>query len=523
MDTLSPTRGHAPETRHPGVALALLGVFLMVVQMDNTILNMALRAIQQDLGATNAQLQWAVDAYILTEAALMYSTGVLADRFGRKRILLIGLAIFTVTSALLAFAQSPGQVIIWRAIMGIGGAVVAPATLSIIQDSFPADRRGMAMGVWAAIGGSAVAFGPIIGGVMLEWFWWGSVFLLNVPVVIIAGMLALWAVPESRAAVRHHLDPIGIALTIAGTSLLVFGVIRGGETTRWLRWDTLGVALAGLIVLTAFVLLERTRPEPMLDVTLFRSRAFSSATLSAALSVFTITGGTYLLVFYNLIVRADTTFRFGLILLPFAVASIAAALAADPLQKATGARLAVTSGLVFQLAAFVMIGQLTVTSPLLTMEIALMLGGIGVGIVMASTTTLAMTTVPQEKAAAGAAANTTIRQVGAALGVAVLGSIYATHYRTSMADVLAPFMPPLPAQAAESLAATATSIEQALRTAGPEMQRSLGSIMIHAQRTFTASMQWAFTVAIVILALTMVVGLVWLPGKGRQEGQAAPG
>ena len=514
---------HEPSTAAPrrtGLVLALLGVFLLVVMMDNTIVNIALRAIQEQLDASNSQLQWAVDSYILIYAALMFPVGILADRYGRKRVLLVGLGIFALASALSAFSTTPDQLILWRAVMGLGGAVVPPATLSIIRDTFPADRQGKAMGVWSAIGGSSVAIGPLIGGLLLERFWWGSVFLINVPIVLLAGVLAMWAVPESKAATSRRLDVPGIVLSVAGAVALVFGVIRGGETTWW-AWNTAGLIAAGIVTLAVFVLVERRRAAPTIDVSLFRNRAFASGTLSMALAFFTITGGTYLLVFYSLLIRGDSTLQFGLILLPVALGSVAAALAANTLTRARGPKFTVLLGLGSLAIAFVILYFLDARTPLLTIEAALLLAGLGIGSVMATTTPLVMAVVEPEKAGAGAAANNAIRQIGGALGVAVLGSIYATHYHTGIASALSPWTPPLPEQAQGSLGATVSALESAAGSGSPGLAQAVPRLRSDATHAFTTALQSTSAVAIVLLLAGIVLGAFWLPARTRNDTERA--
>ncbi|MFC1411992.1 MFS transporter [Streptacidiphilus sp. N1-12] len=509
--------------RSTGLVLALLGVFLMVVMMDNTIVNIALRAIQEQLDASNSQLQWAVDSYILIYAALMFPAGILADRYGRKRVLLIGLTVFAAASALSAFSHTPDQLIVWRAVMGLGGAVVPPATLSIIRDTFPSDQQGRAMGIWSAIGGSSVAFGPLVGGLLLERFWWGSVFLINVPIVLLAGALAMWAVPESRAATSRRLDLPGVVLSVAGATTLVFGVIRGGETT-WRAWNTTGLVAAGLVILALFVLVERRRAEPTIDVSLFRNRAFASGTLSMALAFFAITGGTYLLVFYSLLVRGDSTLQFGLVLLPVAVGSIPAALAANALTRARGPRFTVLLGLGSLTAAFVILYFLEPHTPLLVIEGALLLAGLGIGSVMATTTPLVMAVVEPQKAAAGAAANSAIRQIGGALGVAVLGSVYATRYHSGVTGTLAPWTPPLPEQAQDSLGATATALESAARSGNPGLVRAVPQLQDGATHAFINALRSTSSVTVAVLLAGMVLGAFWLPARtGGDTGRTATG
>ena len=481
--------------------------------MDNTIINVALHAIQSELGSTNSQLQWAVDSYILVYAALMFPAGILADQYGRKRVLLIGLSVSRSrpgcqgsrpprTTHRVACGHGPG-----RGRGAVRDAVDHPRHL-------PANEQGKAMGVWSAIGGASVAVGPILGGLLLQQLWWGSVFLINVPIVLAAGALALWAVPESRSDPAARLDLLGIVLSALGTAALVFGVIRGGETMQWWAPDAVGLIALGVLVLTVFVLYERRRRHPTIDVSLFRNRAFASGTLSIALAFFTITGGTYLLVFYGLVVRGYTTLGFGLMLLPVALGSVIATIAASKLVTRYGPKLTVLCGLGFLAVAFAIMAFLDTSTPLIVIEAALFFAGLGMGAVMGTTTPLVMAVVPPGKAGAGAAATNAIRQIGAALGVAILGSVYATVYRGQMSSVLAPWTPPLPAGASESLGATTEALHVASTV--PGLATALAGLLDQAHRAFLDAMQVTFLIALGVLALGMILGALWLPGRRSQ-------
>ena len=270
---------------------AILGVLvtsLLVVVLDNTILNVALKTIQVSLSATQSELVWAINSYIVVFAALLFTWGVLGDRYGRKRILVIGLLLFGVASALSAFAASPTQLIVFRGLMGIGAAAVLPVTLAIITVIFPSSERGRAVGLWAGAAGAAIAIGPILGGFLLEHFWWGSVFLVNVPVVIlgVAGILAL--VPETRDP-TPRIDPIGVPISIVGLLMLVYGIVHGGDTRDWSSPGVLGWIVAGIVVLAVFVVYE-IRRHPSLDTALFRNADFSVALTAVSLTFFGLMG-----------------------------------------------------------------------------------------------------------------------------------------------------------------------------------------------------------------------------------------
>ena len=496
-----------------GLVLAVLGTCFLVVMMDNTILNVALQTIQADLGASNSELQWAVDSYILVYAAVMFSAGVLADRFGRRRVLVIGLGIFAAASALSAFSRSPEQLIFWRAVMGLGGAVVPPTTLAIIRDVFPREEHGKAMGVWAAVGGLSVAFGPILGGALLEGFHWGSVFLINVPIVAVCVVLILRSLPESRAERRPRLDLGGVALSMIGTFALVYGVIRGGQTNDWLSVGVVGMIAASLLVLAALVLYERRQANPALDVTLFGSRAFSAGTLSISLSFFALTGGTFLLVFYVQLVRGYTPLELGLVLLPVAVGSVAAAISSAALVTRRGPRFAVVAGLLALLVSFLGLAFIDGSTPLAPLEVALFGAGIGMGLVMGTTTPLVMSAVAEDKSGVGAAVNNTLRQIGAALGVAVMGSVYSATYGDRIAPALDPLTPPLAPQAADSLGGTVLALE---RLGGSP------AVLQQAREAFVGSMHTTVLVAAGVLAAGAVLAQLWLPRRMPVSAELSP-
>jgi EmrB/QacA subfamily drug resistance transporter len=512
----------APSTVRKPLVLAVLGCCFLVVMMDNTILNVALQTIQIKLSASNSQLQWAVDSYILVYAALMISAGVLADRWGRRRTLLLGLAIFAAASLMSAFAHSPDQLILWRAVMGLGGAVVPPAALAIIKDVFDEKEQGKAMGVWAALGGLSVAFGPILAGVLLEHFWWGSVFLINAPIVAICAVVILAVVPESRAQHRRRLDIPGVLLSMFGIAALVYGVIRGGETNHWLAADALGAISAGLVLMGLLVIVERRRAEPALDVSLFRNAAFTAGTLSISAAFLALTGGTFLLVFYVLLVRGNSPLELGLILLPVAIGSVVAALGSTAVVARRGPRVAVVAGLAFLLLSMLGLCVVGESTTLWLLEIALLFGGLGMGLVMGTTTPLVMSAVPAEKSGVGAAVNNTLRQVGAALGVAIMGTVYSIRYSAELGETVQRLPAALRDEASNSLGGTLLGVQRLAHTPGSDQPsaRELAEIAASARSAFVAAMHSTLLVAAGVLVLSIVLGMIWLP-KGINAPIAA--
>ncbi|WP_446039569.1 DHA2 family efflux MFS transporter permease subunit [Streptomyces sp. SID1121] len=496
--------------------MAVLGGCFLVVMMDNTILNVALQTLQTELGASNAELQWALDSYILFYAALMFSAGILADAFGRRRVLLIGLVVFGVASGFAAWSSTPDQLIFWRAVMGVGGAVVPPATLAVINDIFPREERGKAIGIWSALGGLSIALGPIIGGFLLNHFWWGSVFLINVPVVVACAVLLLVILPESRAAAKPQLDLPGVLLSIVGIGALIYGVIRGGDTNHWTSPEVLGSVLGGVVLLAVFIWFESRAALPALDVKLLRNKAFAAGTASLALSFFALTGGTFLMVFYIQGVRGYSPLELGLILLPVAVGTVVSATQSNTLAGKFGAKATVTGGLLLLALAFTWQAWVKADTALWLFEINLGLSGLGLGLVMGTSTTVTMAVVAPEKAGVGAAVNNTLRQIGAALGVAVLGSVLSVRYRDELGTAADVLPPDLRESASESLGGTLTVAQriQESGTAGSaSVKEALPQLLGTAQDSYMAAMHFSFAIAAGALAVAAVVAALWLPGR----------
>lgn len=416
---------------------AILGVLvlcLLVVILDNTILNVALKTIQSDLDASQSQMQWAVDSYALVFAGLLITAGVLGDRLGRKRVLLFGMLAFGAMSALCSFAATSGELIAFRALMGIGAAAVQPQTLSIIQNVFAPQERAKAIGIWAGASGMAIALGPITGGLLLKYFWWGSIFLVNVPIVLAAVVGIVLLVPDSRDPSPGRLDPRGVLLSIVALAVLVYGVIQGGNTNDWLAWDTLGAILLGVALLGLFVWTQARSSNPTIDVSLFKNRHFSSGAIAIAMTFFVLQGSTFYLAYYLQAIRGYSPLLAGTALVAVAGAVMTSAPLSTRLSRRWGARVVSGGGLVIfgmTMAAYMLATQ---HMPVWVIEIILIGFGLGMGLTMSPATNAIMSAVPREKAGAGSAVNNTVRQVAGALGVAILGSIAAVVFRAHLGD-----------------------------------------------------------------------------------------
>jgi DHA2 family multidrug resistance protein-like MFS transporter len=494
-------------TGHPRrwAILGVLVVSLLVVVLDNTVLNVAMRTIADPvhgLGASQSQLEWAINSYTLVFAGLLFTAGVLGDRYGRRLTLVVGLALFGAASLVSAYAQSPNQLIGARALMGIGGAAVLPATLSIISNVFDPRERGRAIGVWAGSVGLAVAIGPVVGGLLLEHFWWGSVFLINVPIVV-AGLIAvLTIVPESRDPKPGRIDVLGVLLSIVGLVVLVYGVVNGGDH-GFGRPGAWGSILGGLVILAGFVAYERRISFPSLDVRLFGNPRFSAAVATVGLVFFAAMGSMFFMAFYLQLVRGYSPLKSGVLMVPFAIAQLVFAPRSAAMVRRFGPRNVIGAGMalvMLTLGAFAFVGTQT---PIWVVAGLFFLQGVAMANVLPPATESVMSSLPREKAGVGSAVSNTIRQVGGALGVAVLGSILSATYRGDMAPHVSNLPGPARGAASESISG-GYAVAERLGAAG---QVLIG----HVNDAFVQAMHYAALGSAVVALVGAIVVVIWLP------------
>lgn len=434
--------------------LGIMCLSLVMVVMSVSGLNVALPSIQRDLDASASALQWIVDSYALVFAALLLPAGALGDRFGRKHALLFGLVIFTSGSVVAGIATDATQVIAGRIVTGVGAAFVMPATLSLLTTIFPPEERRRAIALWAGFAGAGGALGPIVSGLLLEWFWWGSALLVNVPVV--AGVLAaVWIFsPNSRDPRATPLDPLGSVLSLIGLGALVFAIIEGparnwSDTTVVTAFAVAAVALAG------FVLWERNSAHPMLPLGLFRDRRMSVGSAVVTTAFFVMFGLFFLFTMYLQFVRGYSPLSAGLATLPMALALVALAPRSAALAEQLGTGPVMASGFALVAGGFAVMALVGPATPYLVMALGLVLLGAGMSLTAAPATGSIMSAVPAAKAGVGSAVNDTTREVGGALGIAVLGSIASAVYRTAV-DLDGLSLPqPVAAAARESVGAAA--------------------------------------------------------------------
>lgn len=488
--------------------LGVLVVSLLVVVLDNTVLNVALKVIadpEQGLGATQGDLQWSINSYTLVFAGLLFTFGVIGDRIGRKRMLIIGMLLFGAASLLSSYAQTPEQLIWARAAMGFGGAAVMPQTLSIITNVFHPRERAKAIGIWTGAVGIAIAIGPVTGGLLLDHFWWGSVFLINVPIVV-AGVIAIaFVVPESRNPSPGRLDPFGVLLSIVGLVSLVYGIIHGGDRGTWLEAGVITPIAGGIAVLGLFVWHESRTDHPALDVRLFRDPRLSSAIGAIALVFFALAGVFFFMTFYLQSVRGYSPLEAGLLTLPLALGQLIFSPMSSGMVRRYGAKAVSTVGVLMVAGAMVSYRFIDQTSPIWLLELIFFVQGAGMANVMPPATESVMSALPRERAGAGSALNNTARQVAVALGVAVLGSIIASVYRHRMAGPFEVLPESARRTAGQSIEAT-KAVAQGLGPAGRDLVEPANAAFVQAMHV---SSLISFAIALVGAATV----LKWMPGR----------
>ncbi len=509
-----------PEIAHERrwATLLVLCLSLMVIGLDNTILNVAIPTLAHPvadggLGASASQLQWIVDSYTLVFAGLLLTAGSLGDRYGRYRGLTIGLVVFASGSIASAFAPSAAVLIGTRALMGIGGALIMPSTLSILTNVFHDPfERAKAIGIWAGVSALGIGFGPLAGGILLSHFWWGSVFLVNVPIVVLALVAGFRFVPESRDPAESRLDPTGSLLSIVGLGALLWAVIEGPEL-GWGSTPVLAGFAVGLVVLVAFFWWELHTDEPMLNLHFFENPRFSAASAAIMLTFFALFGTIFVLTQYLQLVLGFSPVKAGALLVPQAgVLMIFAPLAPRRVER-FGTKYVVSAGLGVVALSLVLMTGLTTTSPAIAAVGVTMVLGLGMAHIMAPATESIMGSLPREKAGVGSAMNDTTRQVGGAVGVAVLGSILSSRYTSELLGRLPASVPPQIAEPVSESIGAALGIARDVPAAAAHRE----AIVSAANTAFVDGMHVTVVAAAVVIVIAAIGVLRWLPARGHDH------
>lgn len=494
VDQAAANRGSIGRGAMPAIMLSLIAVVSAV-----SSLNLAAPSIAQDLKATQTQIAWIVDAYALVFAALLLLAGAIGDRYGRRLALIAGLSTFSIGAIVARLVQQPEQLIAAQAVLGVGAALVMPATLSTITATFPPDKRVRAVGTWAGVSGASAMLGLLACGLLLEVWSWRSVFAFNLTMGIVALLLTLRFVPESADPTAPRLDVVGAMLSVLGLGLLVYSIIEA-PTEGWTATRTLAGLIGGLVVLAGFMVWELTGPDPLLDPRLFKLRGFSAGTLTVTMQFFGFFGFVFLVAQYLQLVLGYSALVSALAVAPLGIVMMPAARGVAPRAALkAGTMKVVALGLLLIAAGFVILAQLDATSSYWVLLAGLVVLGAGMGLAMTPSTGAITDALPVAKQGVGSAVNDLARELGAALGIAVLGSIMLSAYRDQLNPV---GLPPAVVEQARSSLGLATHIG--------------GPVATQAQAAFTAGMHNALLWAAGLLALTAVAVAALLAGRGTR-------
>lgn len=491
--------------------LAIMCGSLVLIVGSVSALNVAIPPIQQALDATGSDLQWIVDSYALVFAGLLLPAGALGDRYGRKGALQAGLVIFGVVSLAAVFVTTPGELIATRALMGVGAALVMPATLSIITVVFPRRERGKAIAIWAAFAGAGGAIGTLSSGLLLEVFWWGSVFFVNIPFVVVVMLAVAAIVPTSRDDAHVPLDPVGSVVSIVGLVALVFAIIEGPEA-GWTAPVTIGAFAVAIVALVAFVRWEARIADPMLDPAYFRNRFFSLGSLTITLVFVGIFGLFFLLTQYFQFVQGVSPLSTGVRLLPVALAMMLVAPIGPQFVERYGARRVIVFGIAIAAVGFAIVGLLEPATPYVWVAVALLLIGAGMALLMPPATTAIVSSLPPGKAGVGSAVNDTTREVGGSIGIALLGSLIAIGYRGGVEDAVSG----LPAEARDLARDSIGGLLQVAAEATPDVSAAL---IEAGGAAFSKGLQLAMLTAAGVLAVTAVIIYAYFPRRNQLDDE----
>nr|WP_277605766.1 MFS transporter [Glycomyces sp. L485] len=489
-------------------------VSLIVVVLDNTVLNVAMKTLadpNHGVGASQSELAWMINSYTLVFAGLLFAAGVIGDRVGRKRMLLIGLVVFGTASLLSAYSATPDQLIWYRALMGAGAAVMMPSTLSLLRDVFSNKEFPKALGIWTGAVGIGGAVGPIVGGALLERFWWGSVFLINVPIVIFGIIAIIVLAPESKGS-QARPDLVGMALSMLGLVSLTYGIIEAGDAGSWTGVEVWGAIALGVLILVGFVLWERHIPYASLDMKLFKSTRFSASSAIITLTFFGMMGLMFFMTFYLQLLKGFTPLETGLLFLPFGASMLVFAPLSNGMVQRFGAKTVGIVAMLLVMTNFAVTGLVFDAETSVWVVIGLFfITGAGMANLMPPAMNTLMSSVSKERAGVASALGNTLRQTGGALGVAVLGTVMAQSYRSEITDAA----PQLPDAARESYASTYGAIET-----GAIPAEAVGAVTQAANESFVTALHVTALTAVGVGLIGLIVIAAFFPGKRPRTPEA---
>ena len=502
-------------------ALAVLSGSLLVISLDNTILNVAIPSLVRNLNATTSQLQWIIDGYTLVFAGLLLTAGAMGDRFGRKGALQLGLVIFGFASMASGLAQSANQLIVTRSLMGIGAALIMPSTLSLLTNIFHDPReRAKAIGVWAAVAGASGALGPVIGGLLLRWFSWHAVFFVNVPVIIVLLIAGKAFLPKSKAAIAERLDPVGAVLSMIGFVLVLWAVIE--SPSAGLTDPTVVMVFsAGALVVAVFIFWELRIDHPMLNMRFFKNPRFTAANMAVTLVYFAMFGQMFVMNQYTQVVLGYSPLEAGLRMMPMSIVMICVAPMAPRFVHRIGTKIVVGGGLVVSSIGVLIVSTVPTSNGYPVLLAGIIVLAFGMGCVMAPATESVMGSLPREKAGVGSAMNDTTRQMGGALGVAVIGSILAAVYRPGVqSNMSAAGIPQSLIDTAKESVGGAVLRAANAPGVSPETAAQIHTIAV---QQYVDGIHIAMKIGAAVVLLAAFVAFKWLPARAADARSEVSG
>jgi EmrB/QacA subfamily drug resistance transporter len=490
--------------------LTAISISLLVIVLDTTIMNVALPTIQKQLGATSSQLQWMVIGYTMMLGALLLTTGSLGDRIGRGKTLRAGLIVFGISSVCAFLSTTPTQLIIWRIFMGAGAALIMPSTLSTITNVFPQKERGQAIGVWAGLSAFGIALGPIIGGFLVQHFNWNSIFMINIPIVIIALILGWFFVPNTRDNQPRKLDIIGNLLSLTGLALLIYGLTTGGSR-GWIDPTVLGPLFSSLVLLTSFIVWEKHTPYPLLELNFFKNPRFSAGIGILVIIGLALNGVIYILTYNMQFVRGYDPFGAGLRFMPFAIGMLLGSVIANGFVKQFGPKAVMVTGFLGVAVVLIIMSFLKINSPYLQLGLELFFFSLFLGSIASSVTNVIMGSIPKAKAGIGSAICTTFQTVAGTVGVSVLGAILAGIY-TANFILVATTIPELPSILVQK-ASDSIGVAIGIANSGRLPEILANALVQTAKISFMDGWKTVLFISSIIFAIGAFISLKYMPSR----------
>lgn len=500
---------------HKWWVLAVLVFSLLVIGFDTTILTVALPVLTDELGASTTELQWIVNMYVLLLAAFILAAGSLGDRFGRKKVLLIGLVVFGIASVIAGFSTTTEILIISRGLMGMGAAIMMPLTISILPTVFPPDEQGKAISIWSAGMGVGLLIGPLIGGYILEHFNWGAIFFINIPMIIIAMTGVTVLVPESKDSRTRKIDWLGMVLSSAGLILIVYALTEAPEK----GWDSMTILITlitGVTVLFLFVLWQWKATDPMLDLGLLQNARFTWATVAGVVMMFIMAGILFFITQYLAFFYDATPFESGVKLMPLIGAYTVGAIGSNGLVKIMSRKWAIVTGLMVLGIGMYLFTLLTADNTYGDMVYSFVVQGAGMGLMLAPAMDAVMESLHLDEVGIGSAVNNALRQVGTTLGIAIMGSVISYVYADGVQDSARKMMPEAPADMVDKIADSIGAAKHMALTLENPLQKQ---VLLEAGNAFLDGVHTAMWVGIGGVLLAMVTTILFFPSRGRKQDE----